>query len=149
MLWIPQSFDDMPHTSETVEVIRGVMYDDMDYDNYVCFLKNCSTFGVYDKGEFCGFFIELFKGDHIEIHCFVYPSKRKVSIKLMHSILESATKRGLYIETTVIDSFSYVARYMKFYGFKEVARKSDYSTINGKSVGLIYLSNKETLYGLI
>lgn len=142
MLWIPQSFDDMPHTVEMLDVIKTSKLDCIPVEDFFDFLRKAATFGVYDKGEFCGFFLELFKGDHVEIHCFIYPSKRRVSIKLMHSIYESVTARGLYIETTIFSTHSHIAKLMEYRNFKEIGREIGYGTVGGVPIDLIYVSNK-------
>lgn len=142
MYLLPLPFDALPHTAETEETIRAAMLDHMDYEEYVNHLRDNRILGVFDDKGFCGFYLEYQFDDAVEIHCFIYQSRRDVSIPAMRAILENVNSRGLIFETSVFSSFSYIARFLKMNGFKETKRDVGFATYKGKPVDLIYLSNK-------
>lgn len=147
MLVFPIPFDLMPHTEETEQVIRGALHDALHYEDYLEYLRGSQTFMIINKGKMCGFYFEIFYGDCIEIHCFTYPSQRRVGIPLMRWIRSTAEARGVFLETTVFSNFPHIADFLKMNGFKETKRDVGFSTVNGEPIDLIYLTDKEAYNG--
>lgn len=116
MLVIPMAYDDMPHTEETEEVILSAKLDHLPLEGFKHYLRTSQLFCVFDKGEMVGFYLEDSHYDHVEIHCFVYPSQRKSAIPLMKLIKDNST---LPIKTYVFSCYPHIKRYLQMIGFKD------------------------------
>lgn len=147
MITFPMKFEDMPHTEETEIVIRGAMHDMLHYEDYIEYLKTSQLFCVFDKNEFCGFYSEKQEKSVVEIHCFIYPSKRKIATHLMKFLRDDKKRKNLTITTSVFSNFKHVVRYLKFLGFKEVFVETGCAKVKGQIIDITYLTYEGTTNG--
>lgn len=140
-------YDVMPHTEETKIVLEGLIFDDDTLEDYEHFLRTMPTKAIYHKGHFCGFAIEWEQDEDIEVHCYIYPSQRRMARLYMLSVLEKAKSKGKYISTKVFSNYSYIARFLEMNGFKRVGVDVGAAVKNGEPIDFIHLNNEETLYG--
>lgn len=144
MKTFPVNFLVMPHTSETNKIIEGLLFENETFMGYVNYLAATPTVAVVDKGEFCGFLIkdDISEQGVVEIHFFIYPSKRRVVLPLFKAIKKEMDETGKTLKTSVHSTHQYLVPILERFGAKVVGTDEEYAMRDGNLIGLTYLEYK-------
>lgn len=141
MFIVAMDYDLMPHTEETVQMLDTLVPDGTDPIELENFLRCLPTYAVFTgEGSFCGFFTKEEVSDVVEIHCYILPSKRKVSMTLLRTLYKELTSKGLTIKTSVFSHFGYIIRVLQMLGFNVTNTEKGVATKGGKPFDVIYLT---------
>lgn len=138
----PVNFLVMPHTHETKEMIEKLVFDNETLIGHYNYLSAIPTVAVVDSGEFCGFFTKEETDGFMEIHLFIYPSKRRVVWPLLKELKREAVSTHKGIRTSVHSTHQYLVKILERFGGKVTGVDEEFATKDGKLIGITYLEYK-------
>lgn len=136
------SFSEVPRTGELYAMFDGLYEDGVVFEDYERILAQHPIVFVERKGVFCGFFTITPDGEYAEIHAYILPSQRRMSVKVMRYALDLAHKTGLTPMTKVSGDYPHIKRYLEMLGSRVFKVEHNSVMKRGVVYDRFYLSHK-------
>lgn len=124
------------------ELFSGVINDEQSVEDVRNRLSSLPLVIVRDGEEVCGFAsLEVVNDDYIESHIFLYPHKRKFSVKLVRLLIDLIWKTGKIPLTSVTGDFPHIIRFLEICGFDTIKVDKNSVKKNGQTYDRFFLSH--------
>ena len=129
---------------EMVEMLKGVLSDGVSTSVAINYLRQkCDIYEVCTNEVAIGYFTseKINDSGFMECHAYIYPDKRKYSIRALKAIVEYNRERGCGVHTSVLGNFPHVLRILKSIGFSITKVEDSAFTKEGILYPIFHLSN--------
>lgn len=135
--------DEMLCDEEMVLMLETMLVDGNTIDSVKHYLReNVTSYALTKDESTIGYFTKQQSeyGGFMECHAYIYPSKRRYSIRALKAIVEYIKGSGFGVHTSVIGNFPHVVRTLKSIGFFVLRVEENAFTKKGIPYPLFHLT---------
>lgn len=139
-------FTEVPNYRDLTELFDGIVDDSTTKEELLKEFEERSVLLIYDKDEFCGMVtMDLVEDtDYVDTHILLFPSKRRLSVKVMRYLIKLIQKSGKIPMTSVSGDYPHIKRCLELIGLSVL--KVEHNSIIKHSVSydrVFMVYNKE------